>query len=68
MESLGFIHIKGKYYNKNIEFSINWQNLLICSQQALDNLMTMHPFLNIYFSGHRLWIDYDENLDIFQFC
>lgn len=68
MENLGFIHIKGKYYDKNIEFSINWQHLFICSQQSLDNLMTMLPFLNIYFNGHSLWINYDENLDIFQFC
>lgn len=68
MTRKGYLRFEGKYYDKNIHLDISWKDLLICSQQAIDNLMLMLPFLNIYFRGRTIAITYDENLDIFQFC
>lgn len=68
MTRKGNLKFEGKYHDKYIQLTISWHNLLICSQQAIDNLMLMLPFLNIYFSGRNILITYDENLDIFQFC
>lgn len=68
MDRKGKLKFEGKYYDKYIELNIAWKDLLICSRKALDDLMLMLPFLNIYFKGNRLLITYDENLDIFQFC
>lgn len=68
MDRKGKLKFEGRYYDKYIELNISWKDLLICSRKALDDLMLMLPFLNIYFRANRLLITYDENLDIFQFC